>query len=193
MESGAVFPASAVTAWLKKAKGTKVVYATASNKAALDATNPPAYNWWEAAWDNSQTVGAGAVAHQFKSGSTYDTSVVSNPGAFNGTAGVVGGSSPSSSPSGGTPGSSGTTPSKTTPPPGLGGLSAGLGDYETEGSIEEVSAFNSAIMGGPLGGSGPSSTTVDTTNTPGTPGSSPSSPTSTPAGGGKTMYDSQYP
>lgn len=182
MESGAVFPASAVNSWLKKAGGNKVVYATPSNKAALDATKPPAYSWWAAEWDNSQTVPAGAVAHQFKSGGSYDTSVVSNPGAFNGQGG--GGSSPAASPAaGGT-----STTSTSTPSGGVGGLSAGLGDYATEGSTSELSAFNSAIMGGGLGGGGSSSTT--TTTTAAAPAAGPAA---APAAGGKTMYDTQYP
>lgn len=183
MESGAVFPASAVNAWLKKAGGSKVVYATPSNKAALDATKPPAYQWWAAEWNNSQTVPSGAVAHQFKSGSSFDTSVVSNPGAFNGTGG--GGSSPAAAPAAG--GSTTTTSSFTPSSPG--GLSAGLGDYETEGSTEEISAFNAAIVGGSLGGGGGSSST--TTTTAGTPGTTPGAAPA--ASGGKTMYDTQYP
>ena len=180
-EAGAVYPASAVVAWLKKAGGNKVVYADTSNKAALDAAKPPAYSWWAAEWTNSPHVTAGAVATQYKNTSTYDISEVSNAGAFNGQGG---GSTPASTP--------GTTTTKTTTnasggSSGLGGLSAGLGDYETEGSTEELAAFSAAIMGGALGGGGGGSTTTTTTTTPG------SSPAAAPAAGGKTMYDTQYP
>ncbi len=181
METDAVYPASAVSAWLKKAGGTKVVYATPSNKALLDATKPPKYEWWEAAWDGSRTVSAGAVAHQFASNRSYDSSVVSNPGAFKG-----GGTSAS----GGTPGSTTTTTSSSTTASGGGGLAAGLGDYETEGSTEELAAFNAAIIGGSLGSGGGAATATSTTTTAGG-GTTPAG--TAPAGGGKTMYDTQYP
>jgi hypothetical protein len=183
-EAGAVYPASAVVAWLKKAGGNKVVYSDTSNKPALDAANPPKYSWWSAEWTNSPHVTSGAVATQYKSTSTYDISEVSDAGAFNGQPGT--GGTPAGSPTSGTS----TTTTTTTAPAGLGGLSAGLGDYATEGSTEEISAFNAAIMGGALGGGGAGGTSTSTTTT--TPGSG-GSPTSTPASGGKTMYDTQYP
>jgi peptidoglycan DL-endopeptidase CwlO len=63
---------------------------------------------------------------------------------------------------------------------GLGGLSAGLGDYETEGSTTELSAFGGAIVGGGLGGA----TTSDTRTT--TAASPSSSPSSSPSGGTPT-------
>jgi hypothetical protein len=185
-EAGAVYPASAVVAWLKKAGGNKVVYSDTSNKPALDAANPPAYSWWSAEWTNSPHVTSGAVATQYASTATYDISEVANAGAFNGQGG--GGTTPSS-----TPGTTTTQQTTTTPAAGsggLGGLGAGLGDYETEGSEEEISAFNAAIMGGGLGGGGVGSSTSTTTTT--TPGST--SPAASPAAsGGKTMYDTQYP
>jgi hypothetical protein len=193
MESGAVYPGSAVNAWLKKAGGTKVVYATSSNKALLDATNPPKYSWWQAAWNGAQSVGAGAVAHQFASTSTYDTSVVSDPGAFNGTpGGGGGGGSPAATPASG--GGTSTTTVSSFTPSSPGGLAAGLGDTQTEGSTEELAAFNAAIIGGALGGGGGYGSTSTTTTTAGTPGGTPAAaPAGSPAAGGKTMYDSQYP
>ena len=61
---------------------------------------------------------------------------------------------------GAAPGGGGTTPGTTTTTKrqwqrgqsGLGGMSAGLGDYADEGSTTELDAFSGAIMGGGLGG-----------------------------------------
>jgi hypothetical protein len=86
VESGDATAAQAVTWCTETMKDVSnsllTVYCDAANwqavRAAFSAAGVSEPNWWIAAYDNSPTIPAGAIAHQYASNDAYDTSVVAD-------------------------------------------------------------------------------------------------------------------